>query len=34
VEELKGSADPKSARNSFEEWSGVNMFSFVVTAEV
>jgi hypothetical protein len=34
VEELKGSVDPKSARNSFEGRSGVNMFSLVFVTEV
>lgn len=34
VEELKGSADPKSARNSFESRSGVNMFSLEFVTEV
>ena len=33
VEELKGS-DPKSARNSFEDLSGVNMLSLEVVTEV
>lgn len=34
VEELKGSGDPKSARNSFESRSGVNMFSLEFVTEV